>query len=256
MTHRDAQPLYIYSFCEAGDNAVDIGGLGGDPVRLVEHAGLCAAVSDAPAGRLRPQRRLLAAHQRVLAALAESIPTPPAAFGLVADSLPLLLAAMEENEDDLRRELERVGGCIEMDVRVAWDEGAGFEPLVAMDETLAELRRELVAHGDAAPHALRVEVGRRVEQVLTHHRGFAESVVSGCLAPACRELKVLPPAAESELVRIAALVERDDRGAFDRAVEAAAEQFDASHVVRLAGPFAPHSFVDLHMNLSNSRQAA
>jgi hypothetical protein len=250
------QPVYIYAFCDAAHADSSLEGLEGRPVRFVECKGVFAAVSDAPDGRIRPQRKLLASHQRVLSSLAESIPTLPAAFGLVADSVSQLEAAVRDNTESLQTELERVGRCVEFDLRLAWEVENVFEHLVSLDDELAALRDELVSMGEQAPHDLRVRIGRRVERVLAAHREGASAAVIDTIAPACREIDATEPTSEAELVRLAVLVGRDDAERYEELVGIAAGRFDDTHVFKLAGPFAPHSFVDLHLDLSNSRMAS
>ncbi|MEL7484609.1 MAG: GvpL/GvpF family gas vesicle protein [Planctomycetota bacterium] len=251
-----SQPVYIYAFCETDAEPRLPDGIAGAPVRVIECGPLTAAVSDVNAGRVRPQRRMLAAHQQVVSTLAESVPTLPAAFGLIADSVDELVGAVHDNVDALRAELDRVGNCIEFDVRLVWDAENVFEHLVSIDGVLASMRDELTSLGDGAPHELRVEVGRRVERVLASHRAAGSAAIVDAIAPVCREIDESEPSGEHELVRLAALVEREQRSAFEDAVAEAAEHFDTSYLLRLAGPFAPHTFVDLHLSLSNSRMAA
>ena len=248
--------LYIYAFCDRPARGATLEGLNGAPVRFVEAGGVFAAVSDAPSGRLRPQRRLLAAHQGVLAAIAGEVSTLPAAFGLIADSEDMLADAVSKNAATLTGELERVAGCVEMEVRLGWDVPSVFEHLVSVDEPLREMRDRMVAMGENTPHDLRVEIGRRVERVLEHHRAEASALVIEGVSEACREIEHLDPSSESELVRLTALVAKEDTEAFESAVERVAERFDDTHAFRLSGPFAPHSFVDLHLGLSSSRLAA
>jgi hypothetical protein len=248
--------LYIYAFCDRPAEGLALEGLNGAPVRFVEAGGVFAAVSDAPAGRLRPQRRLLAAHQGVLAAIAGEVSTLPAAFGLIADSEDMLIDAVTQNASTLAGELERVAGCVEMEVRLGWDVPSVFEHLVEIDETLRAMRDRLVALGDGAPHDLRVEIGRRVERVLEANRNASAHAVIEGVEDACREIDRLDPASESELVRLTALVAKDSIPAFEAAIQRIAESFDDTHAFRLSGPFAPHSFVDLHLDLSSSRLIA
>lgn len=251
-----SEPVYIYAFCDGQCEAVPVEGLCGASIRFVSFGDVSAAVSSAPGGRLRPQRRLLSAHQAVLSWLADRIPTLPAAFGLVAESVPVLERAVRDHAESIRAELDRVGRCVEIDLRLAWDTENVFEHVVSIDDGLRELRDRLVAMGDAAPHELRVSVGRRVERVLAAHRDDAGQRLIDAIAPVCSEIEMVDPGSESELVRLSVLVAREERDALERRVVEAARQFDDAHVVRLSGPFAPHSFVDLHLDLSNSRLAA
>lgn len=248
--------LYIYAFCDRPAASQELEGLKGAPVRFVEAGGVYAAVSDAPDGRLRPQRRLLAAHQAVLSAIAGEVSTLPAAFGLVADSETMLTETVEQNAETLTGELHRVAGCVEMEVRLGWDVPAVFDHLVSIDDELRAMRDQLVKLGESAPHDLRVEIGRRVERVLEANRNEASQIVIEAIAESCKEIERLDASSETELARLSVLIAKEDLAAFEAAIDAVAEQFDDSYAFRLAGPFAPHSFVDLHLDLSSSRLAA
>ncbi|MEM7621577.1 MAG: GvpL/GvpF family gas vesicle protein [Planctomycetota bacterium] len=243
--------LYVYAFCDQPLEGAPLVGLDNADVFFLEGGGMCAAVSRAPSGRLRPQRRLLAAHQRVLSSIVERVSVLPAAFGLVADDRGSLLEAMSLHAGTLRQELERIDGCVELEIRLAWTASNVFEHLVEIDEMLRALRDELLQYGASAPHDLKVAVGRRVDAVLAHYRSDAETRLMQGIEPVCREVQGHAPGAEGELARIAALVERESLNAFDAALESAASTFDESHVFNIAGPFAPHSFVDLRLDLSS-----
>lgn len=244
-------PLYVYAFCDA-PALTELKGLNDEPVTFVESDGIFAAVSPAPSGRIRPQRRLLAAHQGVLAAIAGEVSTLPAAFGLIADDADLLDASLRTNADTLRRELDRVAGCVEMETRLSWDVPNVFDHLVTLDPELGALRDELAGLGDRAPHELRMRAGRRVEAVLNAYRADAEHRLTDALSSVARELITTPPTGEAELTRVTTLLARDDTGAYETAVEQVATTFDETHAFRLSGPFAPHSFVDLRLDLSRA----
>jgi len=243
-------PLYIYAFCDAPLSAPALTGLDERPVSFIESGGIYAAVSAAPEGRLRPQRRLLSAHQAVLAQIAKSVSTLPSAFGLVADDAATLREAMGRHAMRLRSELERIDGCLEMEVKLSWATDRVFEHLVSIDEHLRAMRDELVALGESAPHDLKVNVGRQVEAVLASHRADAEHRLLSGLVPVSRELQGQPPTDEGDLARVVALVERGSLEAFEHALAEVASGYDESHVFRLAGPFAPHSFVELQLDLA------
>ena len=55
------------------------------------------------------------------------------------------------------------------------------------------------------------------------------------------------PRTEDEIARLAFLVDRDATGEFERAVEALAPSFDDDILFKLAGPIAPYSFIDVHL---------
>ncbi|MEO0512554.1 MAG: GvpL/GvpF family gas vesicle protein [Planctomycetota bacterium] len=245
-----SQPIYIYAFCDQPADTGELAGLSGGTLRFLEAGGVYAAISDAPRGRLRPQRRMLAAHQNVLASIAGRVSTLPCAFGLVAETQAQLETAMHEHAASIQAELARVAGCVEFDVKLAWDVPDVFDQLVELDPVLANLRSELASHGTAAPHELKVSVGRRVEAVLQAHRSEAVHAILDALSPRCREITPRDVTDEADLAHAAALLPRSEAEAFERAVEELATRFDGSHVIRIAGPFAPHSFVELRLELA------
>lgn len=246
MTLADDTPLAIYAFADA-DASTDLPGLGGQPVHVIEIEGIRVAVSEAPSGRLRPQRSLLAAHQSVVASIAQQAATLPVSFGMVCDSLGELERIVADRADAISDELARVGGCVEMGVTLTLDVPNVFEHLVRIDDELRSGRDELSSLGDAAPHDLRVAVGRRVEAVLNALRAQHAADLLGALDGPCREIIETPPSGEAHLAGAACLVDRNDLQRFERAIEALAATLDERYAFSIAGPFAPHHFVDLHL---------
>jgi hypothetical protein len=241
----EAPSLYIYAFIdEPLDETLE--GLDGAPTFCVVESGVAALVSAAPAGRLRPQRTRLAAHQRAVASAAARRTALPASFGLVAESEEALRTLLREEGDALREELDRVRGCVEYGVAIRWS-GDAFAFLVERDDELRALRDELASLGDRAPHDLKVRIGRRVERALEAERAAASDAAAAALAPACRELIEEDPGPEEELAKLACLVEKPCSIELDAALESLARRLDERFVIDVKGPFAPHHFVRLEL---------
>ena len=240
------QLLYLYAFVPAGIDTIEAEGLDQAPVRVIEADGVAMAVSSAPAGRLRAQRRHLAAHQGVVKILAERGPTLPASFGLVATEAELV-SMTRANATTLLEELGRVGGSVEYAVRLRFDGGEPFARLVAMDDELRALRDELVDLGDAAPHDLRVAVGRRVESVLGHLRSAFGDTIGEAVREHSKDVQIGDPRDDAEIVNISCLVERGQEDAFITSLTDAAEGIDDEYEIEIVGPFAPHSFVRINL---------
>lgn len=239
---------YVYAF--AADTVdIDQVGLHGNPVRWLDVNGVKVAVSDAPAGKLRPERRLLAAHQRVLAAIAAHTTALPASFGLIAESDDELADVIGAGTEALLEELESVQGCVEMSVALRWDADNVFSHLVDLDPQLEALRDQLIELGNTAPHDLKVEVGRRVEAVLARERAAHAQGMTYTLESVCRDIKENAPRTEAELFNAACLIGRDRIGEFEAAIEAAAANLDDSFIFSIGGPFPPHHFVDLRIDM-------
>lgn len=239
--------LYVYAFVDRACAVEDLVGIGQAPVALIGSGPPFALASEHSGARLRPDRRSLGAHQRVLSAISDRAAVLPTTFGVVADSAAELRDLIERHADDITVGLGRVSGCVEMSLRVQLDVPNVFEHLVGQDDELRALRDELVRRGDGASHQLRVDTGRRVERVLNALRDEHARVVEEALAEPCRELAPGPAGGECDLCSVACLVERDALGRFDAAVESLGEALPDEVLISLGGPFAPHSFVDLHL---------
>jgi hypothetical protein len=69
------------------------------------------------------------------------------------------------------------------------------------------------------------------------------------LTPNCVEIERNKPRTEREAVNLACLVERDGQERFEAAVFEAAKLFDNSYAFDYNGPWAPHNFVDMTLDL-------
>lgn len=246
--------VYLYAFTRDAAHG-GLAGLDGTTLESLCGDGVCAVVGPAPVGRLRPQRKHLAAHHSVLAALAVRTTTLPATFGMIAPRAHLL-DILDEHAERLREQIDEVSGCVEMGVRLRWDVPDVFSHLVDLDDELRHLRAELVARGDRAPHDLRVAVGRRVEVVLAAHRGHHHAMLSESLGEHARRVLEQPVSGEAELAHLALLVEQASMDSLENALHGIASDLDERYAIAVAGPFAPHHFVSLELDLGAASGAA
>lgn len=239
--------LYIYAFTDQPLHT-PVDGLANGTVETLGAGNVFAAVSELPPGRLRPQRRHLAAHQRVLTHLAQSATTLPVAFGMVASPAELG-AVLEDHSTAISDQLANVAGCVEITVTLRWDVDDVFAHLVELDDELCGRRDQLVELGEGAPHELKVSIGRRVEAVLAGERHAHAMQLRDLLSACARDSAELDPTEESSLATVVLLIERDRIAAFDQALESAASEFGDHYALQVSGPFAPHHFVELDLGI-------
>lgn len=242
----------VYPACEAAPT--DLSGLGDAPVRVLAEGDLAALVSDAPAARLRPERRHLAAHQKVLQRASAELSLLPMAFGTVLAGDGRVKGFLRAHAGLLGEQIDRVRGRAEMTLRVRLDVANVFEHLVAVSPELRALR-DLIAAGRAS-HDDKVQAGREVDATLSSLRASSEAAVLEALVAAAAEIRLLPPRTEAELLNLACLVDRGALQAFESAVHAAAARFDDRHAFELSGPWPPHSFVGQAAEAAATRAAA
>jgi hypothetical protein len=256
-THTSTQEkLFLYAVTAGLDRDKPLGpiGLDGGTVYAITNHHLSGVVS-AVGEKLRPQRRHLAAHQDVLRRLmTETDAVLPVTFGLVVDGQDAVRLILSRHAPLLRENLRRVTGRVEMGLQVTWDVPNIFEHFVATHHELRAARDRLVVGCHEPSHSDKLEVGRLFERVLMGERDARHEQVEEALAPFCVEFKRNRPRNEREAVNLVCLVERERQEDFEAAVFAAAASFDNSFAFDYNGPWAPHNFVDLELDLATLRR--
>lgn len=241
---------YLYAI--VGNGTVvgsDLTGIDGHQVYPIASGHLVAVVSDVPNQKLRPERRHLAAHQGVLKRLVETGSVLPMTFGIIADSAEAVEAILTKNRDDLNAQLERVEGKVEMGVRVRWDVPNIFAYFVDTHPELKAVRNRLFSSNRELTRDEKIELGQLFERLLSEDRQAHAQKVEEVLAPRCFELRLNPPRNECEVMNLACLIGCGARAVFEEGVFVAAALFDDHFAFDYNGPWAPHNFVDIDLEI-------
>lgn len=228
-----------------------IAGLNDEPLVAVRAGGAVAVVSAAPTGRLRPERRHLAAHQRVVAGIARSADFLPVAFGMIADDAAAVASLLDTHGESIAEQLQRVAGCIEMTLRVGLGGANAFEHFVTRDAGLRHLRDAMIASagpGGSPSHDAKLAAGRGFESALAGARELVERTLAEHFEGVCHEYSAADCRGEGQLANLACLVDRAGVAPFEQAVERAAAELDDAYTIELSGPWPCHSFVDLRLS--------
>ncbi|QYU71168.1 GvpL/GvpF family gas vesicle protein [Leptolyngbya sp. 15MV] len=161
---------------------------------------------------------------------------------------------LEEKAEPIAEQLQLVSGRVEMGVRIALDVPNIFQHLVDAEPALRAARDQMVALG--SPHAQRVEVGRLFERVLGERRRAIQDRVQDALGEIAVQIAIDPPKTESELLRLAVLIEKARQDQFEAIVHELGAALDATHRLDYSGPWAPHSFVKLDLSPEALAEAA
>lgn len=243
---------YLYALVDSQEKTElpdGFSGLDGAAVCVIPHGRIAAVVSNVPNGKIRPERRNLAAHQKVLKQLSETGSVLPMAFGMVAAGPPAIRKILKQNQDALVEQLERVTGKVEMGLRVAWDVPNVFEYLVNAHPELKEARDGFFSgHGEPSRGDL-IELGRMTDRILNEDRDTHTGAVEDVLSQYCFEMKRNKCRAEHEVMNLAFLVGRDARTQFETGILEAAKLFDDNFLFDYSGPWAPYNFVEMTIAL-------
>jgi hypothetical protein len=234
--------LYVYCLSDevtagAVENEV---GVAGASLRLVEHAGISAVVSEYDdEEKIAVTRENVLAHERVVRrVLVETTPLP-FRFGTIV-SEARLASYLDSQQAKLKEQLARVRGAVEMSVKIIWrPEAVGSEAAGGRDvgtaageagsgtRFLLEKRRELLGEGALKERAEEVEawLGRAVEGLV-------------------RESSVSLRPSENLILAASHLVERSRLADYRRALSRAKTERPELHFLT-SGAWPPYSFTSV-----------
>ncbi len=241
---------YIYAIV-AGGEPRSYGSLGieGQDVYTITDGRVAAVVSGLAGSKIRPERANLKAHQAVLKRLLADTTPLPMAFGTIATSPKAIRRILVRNQHAFQEQLQRVAGKVEMGLRVAWDVPNIFEYFVNTHGELRLARDRLVGARHEFTQEEKIELGRMFDRLLNDDREDHTRKVQHVLAPVCVEFKANQCRNEHEVMNVACLVRRDAQEEFSAGVFAAAKLFDNNFAFDYSGPWAPHNFVELELDM-------
>lgn len=241
---------YLYAIIDAVEHPVcgDIG-INGAAVYTISQGPVAAVVSDITEKRIRPERKNLVAHHAVVKRLMEETTVLPVAFGTIANSPKAVREILKENSGTFVEQLDRVRGKVEMGLRVNWDVPNIFEYFVNRHPELAELRDTVLGKQRGPSQEDKIELGRLFDRLLAQDRERHTEAVTDVLAPHCADIKENQPREEREVMHLACLVVRNAKKGFEDGVFEAAKRFDNSFAFDFNGPWAPHHFVDVALDV-------
>lgn len=246
----DNSGKYLYAIV-AGETGRVWGpfGVDGGLVYNVSDGRIAAVISDFDAMKIRPERRHIASHQEVLKTLMDETTPLPMSFGIIAQGLKAIKKILSVHHQTFTKELKHVAGRVEMGLRVTWDVPNIFEYFVLTHPELRAARdRYLGSHREPSQED-KIEVGRMFDRILNEDRETYTEKVEDVLGQCCVEIKRTPPRSEREVINLACLVERESQGEFEKGIFEAARLFDNNFAFDYNGPWAPHNFVDVALNI-------
>jgi hypothetical protein len=246
----DLKGRYLYAVVPGPDERVyGCLGINGGNVYTIAAGKIAAVVSDVPNQKIRPERRHFAAHQGVLKRLMTDGDLLPVSFGVISNGPKAVRAILSRNSSEVRKQLKRVSGKVEMGLRVAWDVPNIFEYMVSTHPVLMHARDQLLKGNSEPTQDDRIEIGRLFEQTLNLERERHTDRVEKILETRCFEIIGNRCRTEKEVMNLSCLVGRGILKEFEAGVFEAAALFDDSFAFDFNGPWAPHNFVELEIDV-------
>lgn len=244
---------YVYGIAPArpfenGGPPLRVPGIGGrgDPVRTIALGDLVAVVSDVPGVRVEVSRENLLDHQRVLEEVLSRSDVLPFTFGTVAGSdQEVREVLLGDGYDALREQLEYIRGCIELEVKVFWDEERLFTEIAQENEEVRVLRDTIPLLSEEEAASEKLTLGELTAAEIELKSTWEADGVLDVLELLAVEVLVSPNLSDTMLLNAAFLVEREREPEFDEAMDRLAEVHAGRLVFNYVGPLPPYSFINL-----------
>ncbi|MCL5098914.1 MAG: GvpL/GvpF family gas vesicle protein [Candidatus Omnitrophica bacterium] len=241
---------YLYAIMSGNEcRAYDVKGIDGNPAYSVTNGRVAAVISDCSRQRIRPERSHLAAHKDVLQRLMLEQTVLPMAFGIIADHAEGIRSLLDLNQKTFLTQLNRVEGKVEMGLRVVWDVPNIFEYFLDIHPKLRLVRDRLIGTSREPRQEDKIELGQLFDHLLNEDRETHIEQIQEVLAPCCVEIKRSQPRNVNEVANLNCLVEREAQKQLEDAVFQAAGLFDNNFAFDFNGPWAPHNFVEIQLEL-------
>jgi Gas vesicle synthesis protein GvpL/GvpF len=154
--------IYLYAITEPAAHVPTAEGLADQPLRLVSTPDVGAVCSEHDPGEFEPTPDALWRHDQIVEAAMAQGPVLPARFGTTFIDADALRTTLERDRVRLRRQLERLRGCVELAVRVSPPTSDAASPSTGQEYIHARLddrrARRALAEQTLAPlasHAVR-----------------------------------------------------------------------------------------------------
>lgn len=243
--------LYIYAFMNTDGLPTsipsDLVGIDDSPIEVLTEGQLAVAVSFIESRKIRPQRKNLSAHQKIVTWLAGQCDMLPVAFGLIADDVQQVKRLVANHGQVLATEVARVAGHMEMTVLMRWTVPNVVQYFVERNADLLAIRNAL-AQGTASREE-QIAAGQLLESLVNADREFHTRRFTEVIRSVCKEIDVQPTKEDRDVMRLACLIPREGEPQFSQAIYQAASLFSDEFEISFNGPWPPYSFVNLALSL-------
>lgn len=244
---------YIYGIIEeAKPRRFSFLGVGDAEVYTINHRELAAVVSDTALEEIDPTRKDVRAHTVVQDELLKNYTLLPMGFGMIAGSQDDVLKLLEKNYQGLTRELVRLAGKVEVELKVFWDQEAMIKELQGGSEELTRLKAKIKdAPSPIEAQRLLVEAGKVVERIVLDWKARYADRVYGVLKGLSIDAKQNSPMGVKNVLNASFLVERARESEFQKEVYKLDSQYQGKVNFKYVGPLAPYNFVNVKLEPVN-----
>lgn len=234
--------MKLYAYCVVTASALEqlqITGLSDQKVYSLASSNLAAAVSQLEGDAAPITKENVLIHQRVVTTVLEQTTPLPFRFGTVI-SEEQLTSYLESRKEALAKNLELVHGCVEMSIKIIWQNSAISQP------TLKSRQEGEAAEGVGASFLRsKSEQIRGSQQLLAQAEGISAWLKSFVL-PHVRDARFEMNPSQRLVLAAACLVERSRLDLYRSALERARQERPDLHFLT-SGPWPPYTFANIDL---------
>jgi len=244
---------YIYGIIQEPDpKRFSFLGVEDAAVYTINHRELAAVVSDTGLEEIDPTRKNARAHTVVQDELLKNYTFLPMGFGMIAGSKDDVLKLLEKNYQGLTRELMRLAGKVEVELKVFWDQEAMIKELQGGSEEFTRLKAKINdAPSPIEAQRLLVEAGKMVERIALDWKARYAERVYAALQGLSIEARLNNPLGVKNILNASFLVERARESDFRNDVYKLDSQYQGKVNFKYVGPLAPYNFVNVKLEPVN-----
>jgi hypothetical protein len=217
-------------------------GLEGGSVHSILYQDIAAVVSDYPVTEIKFLRKNLSPYHLTVRSVAEQCTTIPAKFGQVAVDADKVRRLLQANYDEIREELARLQGKVEMGLKVSWAVENVFEYVVEKSRELKNLRAMILRSSVPLTRQRQIDAGALAYEKLQEMRGEITERVVTILQDSTEEVEIKQLTEEKLVLLASFLVKKDRRNDFNAAAQQVADLLGEDYAVKVDGPWVPFSF--------------
>ena len=237
---------YVYGIVPADvEEEGDARGVGDPPgkIGVLRRGEIAALVSEVQLGRPLGTPEDLAAHQRLLDAVATAVPVLPLRFGAVmTDTQAVRDELLAHPHDEFVAALKELDGRAQYLVKGRYVEETILSELLSEVPAAEELRQQLRGQPEDATRNVRIQLGEIVNQFISAKREQDTATVIDALGDYAVTMSVREPTHEQDSAQVALLVDLDREEELERVVDDLASRWEGRVNLRLLGPMAAYDF--------------
>ena len=246
--------IYIYCITRAQPEdsgaqdgpALDIAGIGGEPVRAIEYSDLAAIVSDSPFDSYDVTREGLTAHEHVVEQVMQQADVLPVSYGTVAtDDQAIQQKLLAAASDGLHQALDLVHGRVELGVKILWEKDRLLRELATEDQSINALYDQIKGAAPEETYDERTQLGELISTGIERKRDEEAAKTMSLFQPLAVDTRVNANYTDLMVLNASFLVDKKQIPAFEAQVNDLRQQQADRLIVQYTGPLPPYNFVSV-----------